>query len=52
MIALDLKQGEEAVIASRGFTGDLTIRPVDLAPADRNYYGVKDQPGAFREYYE
>jgi len=43
VVALDLEKGEEAILVSDGYSGDLTIEPGDLDPRDCNHYGVKDK---------
>jgi alpha-L-fucosidase 2 len=41
VVTLELAANEEAVLVNEGFTGSLSIDPVELAPQDCNYYGLK-----------
>lgn len=44
-LILDLAMDEEAVLVNKGYSGDLSIDQVEIAPQDFNYYGLKKQDG-------
>jgi len=41
ILTLDLVANEEAVLVNKGYSGDLSIDQVEIAPQDCNYYGLK-----------
>jgi hypothetical protein len=41
IISLNLAKDEEAILVSKGYDGTIDIMPVNTAPPEHNYYGLK-----------